>query len=39
VFGPSPEPPPHASVYYRGREPHLGLLTKYTVVEPDDHPR
>jgi hypothetical protein len=39
VFGPSPEPPPHAIVYYRGREPHLGLLTKYTVVEPDDHPR
>jgi hypothetical protein len=39
VFGPSPEPPPNAIVYYRGREPHLGLLTKYTVVEPDDHPR
>ena len=39
VFGASPEPPPHAAVYYRGREPRLGLLTKYTVVEPDDHPR
>jgi hypothetical protein len=39
VFGPSPEPPPEAIVYYRGREPHLGLLTKYTVVDPDDHPR
>jgi hypothetical protein len=39
VFGPSPEPPPHAVVYYRGREPQAGLLSKYTVVEPDVHPR
>jgi hypothetical protein len=39
VFGPSPEPPPDAIVYYRGQEPHLGPLTKYTVVMPDDHPR
>ena len=35
VFGESPPPPPHATVYFRGVDPKVGLLTKYTVVQPD----
>jgi hypothetical protein len=38
VFGPSPPPPPHAMVYFRGIDPHAGSLTKYTVLLPDDDP-
>jgi hypothetical protein len=38
-FGDSPEPPPHATVYYRGEDPQLGRLTKYTVVHRDDDAR
>lgn len=39
VFGESPEPPPHAIVHFRGTDPHVGRLTKYTVIEPDVDPR
>ena len=39
IFGESPPPPPHATVYFRGVDPRAGRLTKYTVIEPDDHPR
>jgi hypothetical protein len=39
VFGDSPEPPPHATVYFRGTDPSVGRLTKYTVVHPDVDPR
>jgi hypothetical protein len=35
VFGDSPEPPQGATVHYRGIDPHAGLLTKYTLVEPE----
>ena len=35
IFGESPEPPPDASVHFRGVDPRAGLLTKYTLVEPD----
>lgn len=35
VFGDSPEPPPGAHVHFRGLDPQVGLLTKFTVVEPD----
>jgi hypothetical protein len=31
VYGPC-EPPPGALVYFRGEDPKVGLLTKYTVV-------
>ncbi|WBY01131.1 DUF3182 family protein [Ramlibacter tataouinensis] len=34
-FGPSPEPPPGATVHFRGEDPRAGWLTKYTVVEDD----
>jgi hypothetical protein len=34
AFGPSPEPPPGATVYYRGTDPHVGPMTKYTIVDP-----
>lgn len=34
IYGDSPEPPAHATVYYRGTDPRVGLLTKYTVIEP-----
>lgn len=39
VFGPSPDPPPHATVHFRGLDPEVGWLTKYTVVESDGNPR
>jgi hypothetical protein len=39
IFGDSPQPPPHAIVHFRGTDPHVGRLTKYTVVEPDVHAR
>jgi uncharacterized protein DUF3182 len=39
VFGESREPPPHAIVHFRGTDPHVGRLTKYTVIEPDVDPR
>ena len=39
AFGDSPEPPPHAIVYFRGTDPSIGRLTKYTVVHPDVDPR
>lgn len=35
IFGASPEPPPGATVHFRGTDPQVGLLTKYAVVEPD----
>lgn len=35
IFGDSPQPPPHATVHFRGIDARAGLLTKYTVVEPD----
>ena len=35
VFGESPPPPPHATVYFRGVDPRAGRLTKYTVVEAE----
>ena len=34
IFGESPPPPPHATVYFRGIDPRAGRLTKYTVVNP-----
>lgn len=34
IFGASPEPPPGATVHFRAIDPQVGLLTKYTVVEP-----
>lgn len=39
LFGDSPEPPPHAIVHFRGTDPRVGRLTKYTLVEPYAHPR
>jgi hypothetical protein len=32
IYGPSEPPPPHATVYFRGVDEHVGLLTKYAVV-------
>lgn len=37
IFGTSAEPPPGATVHFRGTDPQVGLLTKYTVVDPDVH--
>jgi hypothetical protein len=39
LFGESPPPPAHAIVHYRGTDPQVGRLTKYTVIEPDVDPR
>jgi hypothetical protein len=33
IYGESQAPPPHATVYFRGTDDRVGLLTKYTVVE------
>jgi hypothetical protein len=37
VFGPCDFPPLHAVIYFRGVDEHVGPLTKYTLVLPDDH--
>jgi hypothetical protein len=39
VFGASGEPPPDAIVHFRGIDPHVGPLTKYTVIENHGDPR
>ena len=39
IYGDSPEPPPHAIVHFRGADPHVGRLTKYTLVQDDVDPR
>ncbi|WP_246529256.1 DUF3182 family protein [Microvirga zambiensis] len=39
VYGESQGPPPHATVYFRGLDEHVGLLTKYVVVQVDDDTR
>jgi hypothetical protein len=36
VYGAS-EPPPHATVYFRGMDEEVGMITKYTLVEPYGH--
>jgi hypothetical protein len=33
IYGESQAPPPRATVYFRGTDERVGLLTKYTVVE------
>jgi hypothetical protein len=33
IYGESQAPPPQATVYFRGTDERVGLLTKYTVVE------
>ena len=33
IYGDSQVPPPHATVYFRGVDEQVGLLTKYTVVQ------
>lgn len=37
IFGASPEPPPGATVHFRGTDPQVGFLTKYSVIEPHVH--
>jgi hypothetical protein len=39
IYGDSPPPPPRATVYFRGTDPKVGRLTKYTLIEPDVHAR
>ncbi|GEO17905.1 DUF3182 family protein [Microvirga aerophila] len=39
IYGESPAPPPHATVYFRGTDERVGMLTKYTVVEAHDDAR
>jgi hypothetical protein len=39
IYGESQAPPPHATVYFRGTDDRVGLLTKYTVVEAHDDTR
>jgi hypothetical protein len=39
IYGESPPPPEDAFVYFRGVDPHVGPLTKYVRVEPNDHAR
>jgi len=33
IYGESQDPPPQATVYFRGTDERVGLLTKYTMVE------
>ncbi|MEO8656632.1 MAG: DUF3182 family protein [Ramlibacter sp.] len=39
IYGDGPPPPQHAIVHYRGTDPHVGRLAKYTLVDPDADPR
>ena len=39
IYGESQAPPPHATVYFRGVDEHVGLLTKYAMVEAHDDTR
>ncbi|WP_245435330.1 DUF3182 family protein [Microvirga calopogonii] len=39
VYGESQAPPPHATVYFRGVDEHVGWLTKYTLVRAHDDTR
>jgi hypothetical protein len=39
LFGEGPEPPTHATVYFRGIDPKIGPMTKFTLVEPHVHER
>ncbi|MGF9764581.1 DUF3182 family protein [Microvirga sp. 0TCS3.31] len=39
VYGESQAPPPHATVYFRGVDEHVGWLTKYAVVRAHDSTR
>jgi hypothetical protein len=34
IYGACEAPPPHATVYFRGLDEHVGPMTKYAVVEP-----
>jgi hypothetical protein len=37
VYGPNPSVPPDARVYFSGVDEHVGMITKYTQLEPYDH--
>jgi hypothetical protein len=39
VYGESQDPPPHATVYFRGVDEHVGWLTKYAMVKAHDDTR
>jgi hypothetical protein len=39
IYGESEAPPPQATVYFRGVDEHVGLLTKYAVVEAHGNTR
>ena len=39
IYGASQPPPPHATVYFRGEDEHVGWLTKYAVVGVHDNTR
>jgi hypothetical protein len=39
IFGDSPQPPAGAIIHFRGTDPQVGRLTKYTLIEPDADPR
>jgi hypothetical protein len=39
IYGTSDDPPPHAIVYFRGKDERIGLLTKYTMVGVHDDTR
>jgi len=36
-YGANHDPPPRATVLFHGNDPDVGLITKYALVEPDDH--
>ncbi len=37
IYGPNPSVPPGARVYFSGVDEHVGMITKYTRLEPYDH--
>ena len=39
AYGANSVVPDHADIYFRGVDPHVGPLTKYTLIEPHAHTR
>jgi hypothetical protein len=39
LYGDAVEPPPEATIYFRGVDPHIGTLTKFAIAQPHDDAR
>ena len=37
AYGEGALPPPRATIYFRGHDPEVGYISKYTMLEPYAH--